>query len=282
MLKYLRMDAYRLVKGKMLYVTLGIILAMSMFSVIMMRVTAMPELGSTVSFSVGLTDGSAPGSMAGQNGMELAELTQLHANMWVSGGAMASIVCLVIALFFALDFSSGYVKNLPSSRRDRLAYYGGKILLIVMLSALFLAFGMVSFELFRAMTGFTYARATSVAEIAVWFGSALVVVSMYGALTSLVTWLTQNKVAGIVAALVVGSGVVGAVLVMALTSLSVAWEPLARVAEWLPYSSYALLAQGGEALLASPGDVGHIIVTCGTVLVACIAAALGVCSRKDV
>ena len=37
-----------------------------------------------------------------------------------------------------------------------------------------------------------------------------------------------------------------------------------------------------SALLASPGDIGHILVSCGTVLVACVAVALGVCARKDV
>ena len=79
-------------------------------------------------------------------------------------------------------------------------------------------------------------------------------------LAATATWLTRSRGVGIVVTL--------------LASTSVAWEPLARAAEWLPY--------GGQALLASPGDIGHILVSCGTVLVACVAVALGVCARKDV
>ena len=39
---------------------------------------------------------------------------------------------------------------------------------------------------------------------------------------------------------------------------------------------FLMFVQGGQALLASPGDIGHSLVSCGTVLVACVAVALGV------
>ena len=47
MFKYLRMDAYRLIKTKTLYVALGIILAAVAFSVYMMSTAAMPDLSAT-------------------------------------------------------------------------------------------------------------------------------------------------------------------------------------------------------------------------------------------
>ena len=63
MFKYLRMDAYRLIKTKTLYVALGIILAAVAFSVYMMSTAAMPDLSAT--------GGEGPSSMAIQNGKEL-------------------------------------------------------------------------------------------------------------------------------------------------------------------------------------------------------------------
>lgn len=284
MLKYLRMDMYRLVKGKMLWVTLGILLVMSLFMAGMMWLSTSPDFSVTMraGFQVGITDGSAPSSVPGLNGSEIADFAQNQTSMWLSGGGLAVIVAMVIALFFAADFASGYVKNLPSSRRDRLAYYGEKTLLMAVLSTVFLLFGIAAFEVGRLVTGFTYVHVDSVGGIATWFLLSVVILTTYAAITAVVTWLTQSKAAGIASALIVSSGVLGSVLAMTFSSLAVLWEPLARVAEWLPNANYALLKQGGDALLAAPGDAGHILISCGVPLVICTAIALVVCTRKDV
>ena len=136
-----------------------------------------------------------------------------------------------------------------------------------MLSTAFSVFGIAVFVILLKAAGFAYAHADSVAEIVAWYGLLLLVLWTYGMLAATATWLTRSRGVGIVVTL--------------LASTSVAWEPLARAAESLPYGSCALV-QGGQALLASPGDIGHILVSCGTVLVACVAVALGVCARKDV
>ena len=131
MFKYLRMDAYRLIKTKTLYVALGIILAAVAFSVYMMSTAAMPDLSAT--------GGEGPSSMAIQNGKELGSFTQTQSGLWIWTTVL--LVSVVVAQFFALDFSSGFVKSLPLSRRDRLDYYGGKIVFVVMLSTAFSVFG---------------------------------------------------------------------------------------------------------------------------------------------
>ena len=231
MLRYLRMDLYRLVKGKMLWVMMGIVLAMSVMMAFMMWLTTTPEFAQSVtgsaSIHIGISDGSSEPvdiqDIQGLSDSVIADFTQNQSTMWLGGGAMAVFVAMMVALFFALDFTTGYVKNLPSARRDRLAYYGEKLVFVVLLSAALFAFGIATFELARMAAGFSYGHVGTFGEVAAWFGSAVVVLSAYGAVTAVVAWLTQNKTAAIATALVVGSGVVGQVLAMIFGSLSSRW-----------------------------------------------------------
>ena len=93
MFKYLRMDAYRLIKTKTLYVALGIILAAVAFSVYMMSTAAMPDLSAT--------GGEGPSSMAIQNGKELGSFTQTQSGLWIWTTVL--LVSVVVAQFFALE-----------------------------------------------------------------------------------------------------------------------------------------------------------------------------------
>lgn len=167
MLRYLRMDLYRLVKGKMLWVVLGIVLAVSVASAYMAWLTVNPEFApsgtnSSSGFVIGATDGSA--ESAGYemlSGAQIADFSRNQTAMWLSGGALALFVSVMTALLFAADFSSGYVKNLPTSRKDRLAYYGEKLVLVVLLVALLLVFGIATFEVSRIVSGLSYAHVGS-------------------------------------------------------------------------------------------------------------------------
>ena len=288
MLRYLRMDLYRLVKGKMLWVVLGIVLAVSVASAYMAWLTVNPEFApsgtnSSSGFVIGATDGSA--ESAGYemlSGAQIADFSRNQTAMWLSGGALALFVSVMPALLFAADFSSGYVKNLPTSRKDRLAYYGEKLVLVVLLVALLLVFGIATFEVSRIVSGLSYAHVGSAADIALWFGLSVLIVSMYGAAIAVVTWLTQSKAAGLAAAIAVGSTLLGGLVVTVLQGLAMLWEPFNRAMEWLPFYSYKLLLENAGTLSSAPDAVSHIVAVCGAVLVACVAVALGVCARKDV
>ncbi|MFR3091578.1 MAG: hypothetical protein ACLTMP_07560 [Eggerthella lenta] len=183
MFKYLRMDAYRLIKTKTLYVALGIILAAVAFSVYMMSTAAMPDLSAT--------GGEGPSSMAIQNGKELGSFTQTQSGLWIWTTVL--LVSVVVAQFFALDFSSGFVKSLPLSRRDRLDYYGGKIVFVVMLSTAFSVFGIAVFEILLKAAGFAYAHADSSGNRRLVRVAAACPLT-YGMLAATATWLTRSRV----------------------------------------------------------------------------------------
>lgn len=99
MLRYLRMDLYRLVKGKMLWVMMGIVLAMSVMMAFMMWLTTTPEFASPYGVGqhhIGISDGSSEPvdiqDIQGLSDSVIADFTQNQSTMWLGGGAMAVFV----------------------------------------------------------------------------------------------------------------------------------------------------------------------------------------------
>ena len=90
--------------------------------------------------------------------------------------------------------------------------------------ALLLVFGIATFEVSRIVSGLSYAHVGSAADIALWFGLSVLIVSMYGAAIAVVTWLTQSKAAGLAAAIAVGSTLLGGLVVTVLQGLAMLWE----------------------------------------------------------
>lgn len=249
MLKYLRMDLYRLFKGKMLWVMLVVLLVMALLSASTMSwATTQESVFASAWVSYGATGGT------------IDDFERSQSSLWLTSGVMGFITSLAIALFFALDFSTGYVKNLPASHPERMRYYREKLVLIVLLVVGMFAFAIGAFELFRMMIGLPYEHVGTVGEVAFWFGLSVLSLSAYGAVTALVTLFSRGKGAGIAVAVLFSSGFL----------------------EWQPLSIFGLLKQGGEALLASPGDIEHVLVASAVIIAACAAVALGVCSRRDV
>lgn len=216
--------------------------------------------------------------------------TFMFGDMLVSGGFLGALVSVVVALLLASDFSTKFVRNLPMDRRGRVAYYGGRLLLVAVVALYFLAVGCVlSLAAFTA-AGFTFAALDGAAELLVFLGLSWLCLAAYGCLTAVLVWLTRSAQAGVAFALVVATGIAGTVVGSLLQNLGAAVPALAAVQPWLlstcmnhdlalPATSLLLPAEG--AVWAIPVGVqvalvGAFWITASAVL------ALSVLRRRDV
>lgn len=208
----------------------------------------------------------------------------------VSGGLLGALVALVVALFFASDFSTRFVRNLPLDRRGRASYYGGRLVLVGLIALYFLAVGcLVSIGGFL-LAGFTFAALNSVAEVVAFVGLSWLCVTAYGCLTAVLVWVSRSAGAGVAFALVVATGIAGTLAGSLLQNLGMALPVLAQIQPWLlatcmnhdlALPAASLLAAPEGSVLGMPLAVQIALV--GVFWVAVSAAvSLGALRKRDV
>ncbi|MEC4185179.1 hypothetical protein VJ918_10195 [Adlercreutzia sp. R21] len=216
--------------------------------------------------------------------------TFMFGDMLVSGGFLGALVAVVVALLIASDFSTKFVRNLPMDRRGRVAYYGGRLVLVAVVALYFLAVGCVLSLVAFLAAGFTFAALDGAAELLVFLGLSWLCLVAYGCMTAVLVWLTRSAGAGVAFALVVATGIAGTMAGSLLQNFGMAVPALAAVQPWLlstcmnhdlalPAASLLLPAEG--AAWAIP--VGAQVAIVGAFWVAaCTALALAVLRRRDV
>lgn len=208
----------------------------------------------------------------------------------VSGGLLGALVALVVALFFASDFSTRFVRNLPLDRRGRASYYGGRLVLVGLIALYFLAVGcLVSIGGFL-LAGFTFAALNSVAEVVAFVGLSWLCVTAYGCMTAVLVWVSRSAGAGVAFALVVATGIAGTLVGSLLQNLGMALPVLAQIQPWLlatcmnhdlALPAASLLAAPEGSVLGMPLAVQIALV--GVFWVAVSAAvSLGALRKRDV
>ena len=219
----------------------------------------------------------------------LASPADMIGDMGVSGGAVAMVVSLVVALFFAQDFTTHFARNLVMDRRGRLRYYGEKLVLVGLLAAFFLAVAALSGAGSFAAAGFTYAAGNSVGELALFLGLSWLLAFAYGCATAVVVWACRSAGAGVAWALMVSSGIAGSLLgqVLALVGRGVSW--VGALVPWLPASCMQSLGNHASALLAAPAAAplsmaplaAQVLIVGAVVVALCAVLAFGPLRRRD-
>ena len=220
----------------------------------------------------------------------VASPTEMLGDAAFSGGEVSLLTCLLVALFFASDFSTGFVRNLVMDRRGRVRYYGSKLVLVALVSLYFVLLTSLASAVAFAVGGFTYAAGNTVGEIASFLVLGWLIALAFGCLTAVVTWLTRSAGVGIAFAIVVGSSMAGALLgqVLLLVGRGMPW--VASVQPWLLASGQNAMGGGMVSLMEgalpdAPTSVPaavRIVVASGFWVAASAALTFGVLRKRDV
>lgn len=308
MFNLLKSDIYRLVHGRMLWVSLVLLAAFLAATVGLVWFATTPvfaqmvneqaEAGEAAEVAPGtavrITDGNganlSPDEVEALNEKVLPSRTNAYAQTFISGGILALLVSLTIALFLVSDFETGFAKNVFAGRRRRAAYYLEKLMLCGVLTSVFLLVGIVLTDGGFMLAGFEYRFVETVGEYWGWVALAWLAVMTYAVATGVVVLLTRSKAAGIAFAIIIATGILASLVMTVASALAPAFPVLADAVKWLPTFSVKLLGGGGIGLLSSTGETAlagltvpaQIAIVSGVAIAACTALAAVVGPRKDV
>lgn len=307
MFNLLKSDIYRLVHGRMLWVSLVLLAAFVAGVVGLVWAATTPVFAQMVNEQaeanmdetpsggvVKITDGNGaeltPDEAEALNEKVLPSRTNSYAQTLVSGGILALFVSLTVALFLVSDFETGFAKNVFAGRRSRVVYYLEKLMLCGVLTSVFLLVGIVLTDGGFMLAGFEYRFVETVGEYWGWVALAWLAVMTYAVATGVVVLLTRSKAAGIAFAIIIATGILASLIMTVASALAPAFLVLADAVKWLPTFSVKLLGGGGIGLLSSSGETAlagltvpaQIALVSGVAIAVCTALAAVVGPRKDV
>lgn len=224
------------------------------------------------------------------NDREIESVSESWNDTFASGGLLGLLGSAFAVLFLVRDFKSGFIKNLPMDRRGRLRYFGEKLVVVALVQALFLGLLAASTTLSFAAFGFTYKVAETVGDLALWLLLTWFVTCAYAFLAACVAWLTRSEWAGVGFAILVSSGVMGAIVIQLMLMLGQAYPVLTQVPFWTLRGAATIVGEGASGLLTAnaaypiPGllPAGAVALTCAIYIAVSMVVVFAVCRRRDI
>lgn len=285
MVNILRMDLYRLIRGKSLWVFLAIIIGMAIITTGLLHYTTSPEFlealangTATMGVSVGLGD---PTMISDDYSSELTAMQALSTgatqlafvgNIFINGGALATMFVIFISIFLASEFESGFSKNVFTVQSNRFVFLGARIIEIILLAALFSATATVATLAAAAVVGFAL-EAAPVTDLLLWFGLLTLILAAFGMVTGLFVWLTRKMVVGIVAGCCFAAGLVATIVQGVLLLFP-------NFADLVNYTLYTCMHSLGQGLNLDGGLSAAHIAGVGIVFIVVAAALSAVALKK--
>lgn len=270
MLNMLRMDFYRLIRSKSIYVCTAILVVMCLLCYWMVWLASTPQ-GQAAAHRLGMTailyedDNALPQTIGEYDSIDMFR------EIGMDGGAYSCILGIFTTLFVCMDFHSGFLKNTLSLHRRRWKYIGCKILLAGLLNLcvllLLLGASLLMNLFFGSMIPLAGLGATLYYLSWAWLNT-----TAFLALVVLIASFTRSTAAGILITLLFGSGLAQTLLAK-ITGLFGANG-------WMEYTLYYNLTYG-PSRYTSPGDLKTYAVSLIFLAVYSVAAAAGL-SKRDV
>ena len=285
MVNILRMDLYRLIHGKSLWVFLAIIIGMAIITTGMLHYTTSPEFlealengSATVGVTVGISDPTAitDDYTSATTAMQalVTGTTQMAfvGSIFINGGALATMFIIFISIFLASEFESGFSKNVFTAQSNRFVFLGACVIEIILLAAVFSAVSIAATLAAAAVAGFTF-QAAPLADLFLWFGLITLILAAFGTVTGLFVWLTRKMVVGIVAGCCFATGLVTTIVQGVLLLFP-------KFADLVNYTMYTCMASLGKGLNLDGGLSAVHIAGVGIVFIVVAAAHTAVALKK--
>ena len=286
MANILRMDLYRLVHGKSLWIFLAVITVLAVISAATMAYITDPAFvqsmqaasasGAPTGVHIGFSNGSGPSAddLAETNAL-VAQLAQgmtpeaLVGNVFLGGGGLSCLFVVFLAIFLAAEFESGFSKNVFTVQPSRLAFLGARIVEILVLAVMIVAATLAT----AAVTGLELAS-SPLPDFALWGVLVAVVAAGFGMLTALAVWATRKMAAGIGIGILLASGLV----TLGIQGLGTLIPSISFLADYTLSSCMGSLSLG----LGGPLGAVHIALVGAAFIAVAAVLSAAVLKRKDV
>ncbi len=266
-------DVYRLLHGKMLWVCLAIVVVViistsamvwftstEMFQNMMINATTSSSVDASTSVSsTGTTTLEGPTATVTASKPTASSLSFLTSQAVFSGGIMSLLLGLIAALLMASDFDTGFAKGIFSARRNRVAYYTEKLILLFMLSVVAIIISLAVSFVAAGLFGITFTQPDNPGALLIWVLLAALILFFYAAFAAFLVWVVRSKAAGILWAALVGSHFIGAIATQILQMI-VPGQAMRDALSWLPISCVktasvgsSVVFQAAEGTALAPG-----------------------------
>ena len=279
MFNLLRMDLYRLVRSKSVYICLASLMAASLLCFWMVWLIDTPE-GQETAARLGMTaeiaDTEDEGFHVAISGEKVSLLEGYNTllmfrEIGMDGGAYVFIFGIVIVLFFCSDYSSGFMKNIISLHRRRWMYISSKLIAAAIMDLCYLAI-CLGFCLLLNVLFHNLVPAAPAADFLFYLGHIFVITMGFAALFLLICTFTRSTAAGVLAASVLSIGI--------LVTLFSYITGLFGLNQWVSYTLYYNQTYAPSAYSGMADLKGYAV---GAIFLALYAAAsAAVLTRKDI
>ena len=191
-----KMDMYRLLHSKVLYVSLAFMLIMAVALPWSGMSTDMSAMLGVASGAISMGDGDAfMGSMLGT-------------------GVVYVLLGIILTLFVCGDYAGGFAKNIFTVHSNPKEYIGGKMLSIGLTSGIFLVFYTIASMVSLAVAGYGVALTGGILGLVAFLIQKWLVSLAFIAVILLILLATRNTAVGVIAGFLVATGglTMGAVL----------------------------------------------------------------------